>query len=180
MTKKNKVNDKYIEVNEKIIFNEDVECEQNLNIIDSVGINSGLYVGEDLNTRNINSFGLILSYGNIFSSGNIFISDNNNPNYIYLENTGSITCNNIKMVNNVLIGNSQNLSSKSNNIISIGNNAYSCNQNNNSISIGSNSGSQYQNENSIIINASNNNINAYNSGLYIKPVRENYSTIIIF
>jgi photosystem II stability/assembly factor-like uncharacterized protein len=42
--------------------------------------------------------------GNTYSKGNIYVSTDNHPNdYIYLQNNGSLTCNNLNMSNGVLI-----------------------------------------------------------------------------
>ena len=42
--------------------------------------------------------------GNTYSKGNIYISTDNHPNdYIYLQNNGSLTCNNLNMSNGVII-----------------------------------------------------------------------------
>jgi hypothetical protein len=101
--------------------------------------------------------------------GNIYIS-NDDSKYIYLEKDGTITCNNIIMNDNILIGNNKkNLISNDKDlinkrIISIGNNSLGINHGNNSISIGNNTGEQTQNENSIIYsNADNTRYNKKNT-----------------
>ena len=64
-------------INDKVIFNENIDCEENLLVKDCIGVNSGVYIEGDLNTNNQNCFGLLSSLGNIYSKGNVYISDNN-------------------------------------------------------------------------------------------------------
>jgi hypothetical protein len=42
----------YIIINDKVIFNENVDCEENLLVKDCIGVNSGVHIEGDLNTNN--------------------------------------------------------------------------------------------------------------------------------
>ena len=116
----------------------------------------------DLNVKNINSFGLVSNYNNTFSKGNIFISDNESPNYVYLENNGKITCKNIEMLTN----------------ISIGKNAGIINAGKDSIAIGNNSAISDQPDNSIVINATGSNFDITTNGLFIS--KDHFENILYF
>ena len=153
------------------IIDGNVLITENLEVEGVVGINSGTFISDDLNTNNQNCFGLFASRGNMYSEGNIYISNNLGENkYIYLENNGTLRCDNIVMNDIVIQGN---------NIISIGNNTHSINQQDYSISIGNNSGIQYQESNSIIINSSFEQLDALEKGLYINPIREELSDKVL-
>ena len=142
-------------------------------------INNSAQVLGDINVNNFNSFGLLSSYGNIYGEGNIYLNNKETGQYTYIENNGKITCENINMENNIIIGENNQLVDKTNNTISIGNNAYVSDQGNNSISIGNNTQEHNQNENSIILNASGLELSAVNSGLYIDPIRNENSDYLL-
>jgi hypothetical protein len=58
----------------------------------------------DLNTKNQNCIGLFSCYGNMYCKGDFYISDNKSDNYVFINNQGTIECNNIKMNDKVLVG----------------------------------------------------------------------------
>jgi hypothetical protein len=99
------INDNLIIIKDNVIFEENIEVNNNQLIDNVLGVNNGLSVGKDANFENINTFGLMSSYGNIYSNGSVFISNNNEEKYIYLENNGSLTCDNINTFDNIKIAN---------------------------------------------------------------------------
>jgi hypothetical protein len=72
------------------IFQKNVQIDHNLLVNNSVGIKS-LNVENDLNSNNLNTFGLNILHGNTVSNGDIYISKNNDTDYTNLKSDGTIT-----------------------------------------------------------------------------------------